>query len=560
MSNGDEYDIIICGGGTAGCALASRLKQGNPRLSVAIVERGEDRASDPLVLDPLAVSQLEDIGLDLVCSTLPQKELNSRVIELHAGNVLSGSSAINYGLWMRGDQSDYDHWASVTSSERWSYRGLLPYFKRSEKHHNHNADESQHGFDGPIKTSAGREYPLRKALHEGLCALGLQHNPDQHGGKPLGIGAYTENWSPTRQPASLAYNQAGVVHITGATVERLVLESDADGKLSATGVAFSRNSERCQIRARKEVIVSCGAHRTPQILMLSGIGPRDHLERLDIDVLVNNPDVGNNLFDHLGCQLPYKLVPEAAQAGVALGHPAFMSNARYLEGLAADWMALDSLPAAHLKTALKLDNPESKAINDTHPLLQNRVHHWIMAAYMPLSMGEGYDIGIDGRYISVGILNLLPTSRGTVRLSSVDPSKPPILDPQYMTTEHDRYVMRAALRKSLRLVETSALKQYIEGEAPPRGSLPLTSSASEEAIDARVRGVSKSIHHGAGTAAIGRVVDQDLKVKGVGGLRVCDASVFPAPVAATPQATVYAIAEALADVLLSENAGKQQHS
>ncbi|KAF2170951.1 GMC oxidoreductase [Zasmidium cellare ATCC 36951] len=545
MSGSSEYEYIICGGGTAGCVVASRLKQGNPSLSVAILERGPDERSHPLVLNPMGAAQLKDVGLDSVYPTVKQKHLNDRTLELHAGNILSGSSAVNYGLWMRGQSKDYDHWAELTGDQRWSYEGLLPFFKRSETHWDPEGDRSQHGFDGPIKTSAGRAFPLRKAVHGGLVEIGLKDNPDANSGNPLGISAWAENWSPTRQPSALAYDLKGIEIHTGATIQKLEFDT-ANGEPRATGV---RLVDGRMFSAKKEIILSCGSHRTPQVLMLSGIGPSEELSKLGISTLVDSPGVGENLFDHLGSTLVFKLDAKKAEEGLAVGDAKFMENPVHLQGLTAEWMAIDSLPKDGLKSALQADAGSTK-ISDDHALLAERAHHWIATMYMPLSLGEGYDVQIDGQHISISILNFQPTARGNVTLRSSDPKDDPVVDPRYNSTHHDRYVLRAGIRKALRYAETAALKPFLVGDVPPVGKQPLTSRSSDDEIDTRVRESTMTIHHPAGTAAMGKVVDSKLKVKGVTGLRVCDASVFPVPVSATTQATVYAVAESFADLIL----------
>lgn len=548
MASGNSYDYIICGGGTAGCALASRLHQGNPHLSIVILERGPDERKNPLVLNPLGVAQLRDAGLDSVHPTEPQPELNNRRIQLHAGNILSGSSAVNYGLWMRGQYKDYDHWADLVGDQRWSYEGLLPYFKRIETHWDPNGNRDLHGFDGPFKTRARNCYPMKESVHDGLTEIGLKDNPDQNGGEPIGIGPCTENWSPTRQPSGLAYDLSSVDIHTGVTVSKIVLEKlPDDSGCRATGVELTDGRT---LQARKEVILSCGTYRTPQVLMLSGIGPREELSRLGIDVMVESPYVGTNLFDHLGCSLCLKLDSKAAEDGLAMGNADFMSKPIHMEGLACDWIAMDSLPKSELLSALQAD-AGSDEVDDNHPLLAGRAHYWLAPFYMPISLGEGYDVSIDGEHISFSTLNLQPTSRGTVTLSSPDPTDTPVIDPRYLSTEHDRYVVRAALKRSVRLAETAALSSFIKSQVPPRDKASLASSSTDEEFDARIRGCAVTINHGAGTAAMGKAVDSKLRVKGVEGLRVCDASIFPAPVSAALQATVYAVAESLADLILS---------
>ena len=547
-------DYIICGGGTAGCALASKLHQSNPELSIAIMERGPDEQNHPLVLNPMAVGQLHELGIVSTYSTEPQSNLNYRQVVLSGGNTLSGSSAINYGVWMRGHSKDYDHWAELVQDSRWSYEGLLPYFKRLETHYDADGDKDQHGFEGPIKTAAGRQYPMRQAVHEGLVELGLSDNPDMNGGEPLGIGKYTENWSPIRQPSGVAYDLSGVNIMTNTTVRRVRIESAANGGgREAKGVELDDGRF---IEAKKEIILCCGAYRTPQTLMLSGIGKASHLSELGIEVVIDNAEVGANLFDHLACQLCWKLDATAAEAGLAMGSPAFHSNPAYMKGLPVDWVAIDSLPLPDLVDKVQVD----ESPDERHSLPAKRADYWIMVIYMPVALGDGYDVPMDGKHVTTTVLNLQPTSRGNVSLRSSNPKDAPNVDPCYNSTRQDQCVMRAAFKKSLHLASTRALKPYISEEEAPAGYSALTPGSREADVDDRIRNCATTINHGAGSAAMGKVVDSELRVLGVKGLRVCDASVFPAPVSAAPQATVYAIAEKLTDMMLGTHRPGQEVS
>lgn len=297
------------------------------------------------------------------------------------------------------------------------------------------------------------------------------------------------------------------------------------------------------LEAKKEIILCCGVFGTPQILNRSGIGPASHLSKLGIDVVVNNSNVGT-LFDHVACHLCWKLDPAKAESGLAMGSQAFFSNPTYMQGLPVDWMAIDSLPPED-GAAVRMD--------DRYPAPSTpRADYWMMITYMPLALGKGYDVPMDGQHITTTVLNLQPTSRGYVSLRSPDPQDAPIIDPCYNSTPRDQYTMRSAVRKSLQLVHSDSLKPYIVGEEAPAGYPALTVNSTDAEIDDRIRNYSTTINHGAGTAAMGKVVDADLKVFGVMRLRVCDASVFPAPVSAGPQATVYAAAEKLADMMLGE--------
>ncbi|CAK4033097.1 glucose dehydrogenase [Lecanosticta acicola] len=553
MADEEEFDYIICGGGTAGCVLASRLRQANPSLSIALIERGTNDASNAKILNPLSVAELKSEGLQSVYWSTPQPHLSNRRIELHGGNVLSGSSATNYGVWMRGHRKDYDEWARITGDERWSYGGLLPYFKRNETHFDSSGDEAQHGFRGPIKTALPTEFPLRKPFMEAFEKLGYQSNPDQNGGNPFGYGTLAVNWSPRRQPASLAYDLSGVHVLCDSYAKKILLErAKPDEEPRAIGVQVGTGEDQVrQLRARKEVIVSCGAYRTPQLLMLSGIGPRQQLLKFAVSVVVDNAEVGCNMFDHLGCSICFKLEPKAAEKGLAMGHPNFMANPKFMEIVPCETSTIDMLDPRKLAEALQADSGTATiSTQQLDALQEQRAHLWILPAYMPISLGENYDVVPDGEHISILMMNFQPTSRGAISLTSGTAADTPAVNPNYVTTQHDRLVMREGVRRILQLVEQSSLRPYVAAEEPPIGQAPLTSTSTDEEIDSRIQDNSTSIQHPAGTAAMGKVVDSQLRVKGVKGLRVCDASVFPAPVAATTQASVYALAESFADLLL----------
>ena len=546
----DQYDYIIVGGGLAGCVVASRLHQGDPSKSILLVERGPDEQQHPLITNPVA-APLIPVKTNLVSKydTVPQAGLANRSILNLAGNVLSGSSAVNYGMWSRGDQVDYEQWAKSSGDSRWTYERMMPYFNRSEHHHDSGADSKLHGFDGPIHTISGRQYPLRDAVYNAFHGAGCQDNPDANSGHPLGLAKYTENWhKATRQPAGTSYPLKGVDVMTNTTLRKIRLKDhSATGKMLATGIELLSGR---QIHARKEVIVSCGAHRTPQLLILSGIGPEAELAKHGIRQLVNSPFVGQNLFDHLALGLAWKLKPSVQERGAALGHPAWKNNPSNAEGMPMEWTLHSSVPPSALLPALQADGETLAASKQL--LLKERVHTMMIVAYGPMAMGPNRSIPMDGSHISTIALLYQPTSRGSVTLLSAHPEDNPVVDPAYYHTQADKVMLRAAVRNLLRVVETPAMQNVIECESPPEGYPPLTSESTDEEIDARVAGFGTTIHHPAGTCAMGSVVDGQLKVKGVNGLRIVDASVFPAPVSGALQASVYAVAELASDLVLGD--------
>ncbi|CAD6580317.1 MAG: hypothetical protein ASARMPRED_009430 [Alectoria sarmentosa] len=550
MADQTLFDYIIVGGGTAGCVVASRLHQGDPSKSILVVERGPDEREHPQITNPVA-APLIPLTTNLVSQyhTVPQAGLADRSILNLAGNILSGSSAVNYGMWSRGDKTDYEQWAKSSGDDRWTYERTMPYFNRSEHHHDPDADHKVHGFDGPIHTVSGRQYPLRDTVHHAFHAAGYQDNPDANSGNPLGLAKYTENWhKATRQPAGTAYSLKGVEVMTNTTVHTIILKDDpATGNMLATGIEIFSGR---QIHARKEVILSCGAHRTPQLLMLSGIGPEPELAKHGISHLINSHFVGHNLFDHLALGIAWKLKPSVRERVAALGHPEWKNNPSNAEGMPMEWIVHSSVPPSALLPALQADGEILTAPKQL--LLKERVHTMMLVAYGPMAMGPNLSVPMDGSHISTISLLYQPTSRGSVTLSSINPEDPPVVNPAYYFTQADRVMLRSAVRNTLRVVETPAMQEIIECESPPEGYPPLTSKSSDEEIDARVAGFGTTIHHAAGTCAMGNVVDGQLKVKGVNALRIVDASVFPAPVSGALQASVYAMAELASDLILGD--------
>lgn len=544
------FDYIIVGGGTAGCVVASRLHQGDPSKSILVVERGPDEQNHPKITSPVA-APLIPLTTKLVSKydTVPQPGLADRSILNLAGNILSGSSAVNYGMWSRGDKADYEQWARSSGDDRWTYERMMPYFNRTEHHHDPDADPQLHGFDGPIHTVSGRQYPLRDAVYAAFHAVGYQDNPDANSGNPLGLAKCTENWhKATRQPAGIAYPLKCVEVMTDTTVRKILLRDDpATGNMLATGIELLSGR---QIHARKEVIVSCGAHRTPQLLMLSGIGPEPELAKHGIHHLVNSHFVGRNLFDHLALGIAWKLKPSVQERGAALGHPEWKKNPSNAEGMPMEWIVHSSVPPSALLPALQADGETLTAPKQL--LLKERVHTMMLVAYGPMAMGPNRSVPMDGSHIATVALLYQPTSRGSITLSSANAEDPPVVDPAYYFTQADKVMLRSAVRNILRVVETPAMQEVIECESPPEGYPHLTSKSTDEEIDARVAGFGATIHHAAGTCAMGNVVDGQLKVKGVNALRIVDASVFPAPVSGALQASVYAVAELASDLILGD--------
>ena len=434
----------------------------------------------------------------------------------------------------------------MVDDERWTYNSLRPYFRKAETHHDPHADPIEHGFNGPIHSTPAldRTYPLTKYLKEAYHKIGVAPNPDHNSGNNKGIAPHVENWyKGKRQPAGKAYGLKGVEVLTNKTVRKIILENTS-GKLKATGVELTSG----QVLIAAEIVMCCGAIRTPQVLMLSGIGPVEELNKHNIPVLLDSPEVGKNFSDHSSITQFYRLRnPEKGLSAPALNHPT------YLEGFPTDYIIAESAPTPTVKHALEADSPDQAPITDDHPYLYPpRSHYEILPMYAPTEVPlTDMNIPLNGSIISIGIIGLLPTSRGSVTLASTDPTQDPLIDPNYYATHVDRAVLRAALRRNISAFETAEAQAVVAEEVPPAGYPALNSESTDDELDARVRRCAGTFYHTSGTASMGRVVDTECRVKGISGLRVVDASVVPAPISAHYMVMVYALAEQMADIIVA---------
>ncbi|KAL9107770.1 MAG: hypothetical protein Q9227_007392 [Pyrenula ochraceoflavens] len=539
-SSPEQYDVIIAGGGTAGCVVASRLRQRKPSLSILLIEAGGDLTQNPQVYSPQAGALLTGSDADWKYMSVPQAHMNDRPIYYASGKGLSGSIAINSGGWIRGDAQDYNEWGSQVDDARWSYNGLLPYFKRTEHHFTRDVDGDQHGFDGPIHTSSasssGRTYRLRNISCAAWSSLGLKLVQDANNGHPQGIAELVSSYRDgKRQLPCEVYPLQGVKVLTGTMVKSVILNDD---NKTATGIELI-DGQKIYVRRGGEVIVSSGSLRTPQVLLLSGIGDTDQLKEHGIQQRIDLP-VGQNFHDHLMVFRYWKL--KDPEKGFALGSPLFQGP-NYEKGGPNDWIVTTPVTTTGYKSALEKDGT---SIGEDHPLLQGPRSHLEFTTIYAAFGSETIDlhIPVDGASIMNFFMNCLPTSRGSVKLTSPDAETPPQINPNFLATEADKFVMREGWRTLSRLAfNTPEGRDMIADEIVPEGHEPLQADAAGERIDARIRMGGLTTSHPAGTASMGKVVDGSLKVYGVDNLRVVDASVIPVPIASHYQVAVYAVAE-----------------
>ncbi|KAK1523919.1 GMC oxidoreductase [Colletotrichum costaricense] len=537
------WDCIVVGGGIAGSVVSNRLLQQDPTLRILLVEAGTNTH---------AVENIEWIDMnnaiggeyDWGFSSVPQTHLDNREILSPVGKGLGGGSIINGAAWARGHKVDYDIWAERVGDQRWSYEGQLPYMKKTESLFDNFTNPLSHGHTGPVKVqspgSTGRVFPLREPLLESWKELGIDALPqlDNNAGNNLGVADLQENRNQgKRQLASLAYSLKGITVLTDSLVAKVLMEKHPkDGHLVARGIRLENGTDLLG----RETILSAGAYRTPQILMLSGIGPADTLEKFGIPVLLDQPAIGRNFHDHVLIPTIWQLKNASAGYAKESGNPVF-NQSQYALGAFIDFMTVTSLEKEGLAIAIAEDEG-SVPDPAVHPLLkQDRAHSSHLLQYSGVSA--------DGSAILMISVVFINSARGSITIQSSDIKDAPLIDPNFLGTNVDRYAARETIRRNIKLLtsdETIIGREVVAGELAAE---PLTLNSTDEQIDARVREMAGGCYHPAGTASMGTVVDTDLRVIGVSGLRVVDTSVFPVSVSANLQVAVYALAEQAAEII-----------
>ncbi|XDG08211.1 hypothetical protein ABKA04_007826 [Annulohypoxylon sp. FPYF3050] len=541
-----DWDYIIVGGGLAGCVVASRLSQYKPSARILIIEAGPDVSNDKEILQ---FQSLNFIGgkFDWAYKSVPQKHYDGREIDIPAGRALGGGSVINGCGWFRGTRADYDSWADIVGDRRWSYDGQLPYFKKTEKWYGDD-NFNEHGHDGALHIesppSTGRIYPLAEIARQSWSDIGAKQLPccDMNAGENIGLGDLNENrHKGARQIAPLAYPLDGVTVKTGTFVESILIDTSSETK--ATGVRLTDGTEL----QSKQVILSAGAYRTPQVLMLSGVGPKDTLQKHGIETKVDNPEVGKNFNDHIMIHFNWKLKDPSKGYAIGSANPLFLKP-EFGTGTPISYVVNREVPKDGLIAAITKD--EGKPPTADHYLLKNQ---WGMMESILVYLAMP-PLPIDGAHISNTMMAAKPTSRGTVTIGSKNPTDPPVLDPNYFATEVDKYVWRHSIRETVSLMTGDTLfgREVIAGETPPPGVEPASVDSSDEYLDGRVKAGGRSTFHGSSSCSMGAVVDTELRVKGVQNLRIVDASVIPISIGAHIQAAVYALAEQAA-VIISQD-------
>ncbi|KAI5918205.1 putative choline dehydrogenase [Camillea tinctor] len=576
-----DFDYLIVGGGTAGLAVAARLSE-NPSLSIGVLEAGPAALGEAAINEPGRFLETLGTKYDWQFETTPQAGLGDRTLVWPRGKVLGGTSALNLMTWNRGSRQDYDAWEEL-GNRGWGWDDLLPYFKKSESFHSPEKETQSHnrqhidykatGTGGPIHTSYSKQYPITHQLcHDTYVSLGIDENKAHQAGSNVGVWTNLSTVNPetnTRSYSASAYYapiaaKPNLFVLTEALVKNVVL-SHEDGQLSATGVRFAHAGEEFVASALREVILSAGSIQSPQLLELSGVGNPQVLRDAGVEVKVANSNVGENLQDHLMTVSVFEIDP-------SVGMPRPGAPACVVCYLPASTVISDEISKP---LASKVQETEVSRIEKEGAILKNRFE-----ADANLGQFEYiFDLanwnsnfkpeeGDDKMYCSMLQILQYPFSKGSIHIrpstmveadgSSISSiTDKPIIDPGYYAGPHgelDLDVMTHCIRFSDKLCASAPLSDVVGSRVYPPSSVTSDDQLREWVVEN-----TTTDWHPVGTCAMGGhgginsgVVDERLRVYGVGRLRVVDAGIMPLQISAHLQATVYAIAEKGAHMILED--------
>ncbi len=516
----DEFDVIVVGGGSGGSAVAGRLSE-DPGLTVCLIEAGGTNANWRITTPGMMAAAPK--ASNWAFETVPQAGLDGRRGFQPRGRGLGGSSAINAMLYVRGNRWDYDNWAALGCTD-WSYADVLPFFRASED--NEEGAGEYHGAGGPLSVSNQRHVnPASSAFVAAAESLQIAANADFNGPRQDGVGLYQvtqrggERWSAARAFLDPARSRPNLDIRTGAMVERLVVEHGR-----ATGVVVRDRRGSRTLRARRAVVMAGGAFGTPQTLMLSGIGPGAHLRDHGIDVAIDRPAVGSDLQDH-----PDYVSTFASPRGDLFGR-----------SLGGYWRTLKAIVEHRRRRTGAMTTPYAEAggfwrIDPDAPAADIQWH------FVPAILEDHGRVAVKGHGFSAHVCVLRPESRGTVRLASANAGVAPLIDPAFLQDPRDIAILREGVRLTHRICTAAALSPWTPVDRTP------VDLRDDAALDALIRSRADTVYHPVGTCRMGSdtaaVCDPRLRVNGVAGLYVADASVMPRLVSGNTNAPTIMIAE-----------------
>lgn len=523
-----HYDYIITGAGPAGCVLANRLSEDSDVKVLLLEAGGSDR--NPLFHMPAGFAKMTKGVASWGWETVPQKHMKGRVLRYTQAKVIGGGSTINAQLYTRGNAADYDLWAEEDGCKGWSYREVLPYFKRAED--NQRFADDYHAYGGPLGVSMPvSALPICDAYIRAGQELGIPYNHDFNGKTQAGVGFYQlTQRNRRRSSAALAYlepvkNRKNLTIRLGAAVTRIVLEGSR-----AVGVEIATAKGTEIIRAEREVLVCSGAIGSPKLLLQSGIGPADHLKSAGVTVQHDLAGVGSNMQDHLDLFVISECTGDHTYDNVAKLHRTLWAGLEYM---------------------LFRSGPVASSLFETGGFWYADPQARSPDIQFHLGLGSGIEAGVaklKNAGVTLNSAYLHPRSRGTVRLRSADPAAAPLIDPNYWSDPHDVRMSIEGLKIAREIFDQAALKPFILAE-----KLPGKQVVSDQDLFDYGCANAKTDHHPVGTCKMGTgedaVVGLDLKVHGLEGLRVCDSSVMPRVPSCNTNAPTIMVGEKAADII-----------
>lgn len=522
-------DYVIVGGGSAGCVLAARLSE-DPGVDVLLLEAGP-ADKDPYIHMPVGFYKMTDGPLTWGYKTAPQRHAHDREVPYAQGRVLGGGGSINAEVFTRGCPQDYDRWAKYEGCAGWSFADVQPYFVRSED--NEIFADDFHGTGGPLGVSnLGNPHKLTNVFVQACQQAGIPYTPDFNGPKQAGCGVYQTTTRDARRCSAAtgylhpALSRPNLKLETGCLTTRINVENKR-----AVGVDYVRNGSHSTARAEREVVIAAGAIGSPKLMMLSGLGPAGHLRDHGIDVVEDLPGVGQNLQDHFDIDIVYELT----------GPYSFDKYAKW------HWMLWAGLE-------YKLFNKGPVASNiveggafwwaDTQEPTPDLQFHFLA--------GAGIEAGVppvpSGAGCTLNSYLVRPRSRGSVTLKSADPKQAPSIDPNYIADPYDLEISVEGVKLSREIMRQPAFSKYIKKEHFPGDAVQSKADYEDYA-----RQYGRTAYHPVGTCKMGvdqmAVVDPQLRVRGIDGLRVCDSSVMPSLVSSNTNAASIMVGEKASDLI-----------